>query len=319
MDSSLLLEEVRRQLHQGSIDPADLRSLLDEGAPGAAATSRLSSILYYVGGGVVFMGLIILIGQEWRSFGSGMKVFVTLGSAMAAFMSGVLLDRRPGALGAAFFLISALVMPLGVATALEESGVRLGTPGVPPLVAGLLTVVYAGAWWLFRRKVLLLAGLVFGTSLFFLFTDWLVMAVPVFPSTDFHAYRFLAMGLSYMFIGHGMPAIDSRPMQGWLYGVGVLMFLGAALVLGGWKPDQNWFWEAVYPGLVFVVLYLSIRLRSRSFLVFGALGLGSFLSKITAQYFGDSLGWPLALVLMGFLLMGVAYLALTIRNRYLRT
>ena len=68
---------------------------------------------------------------------------------------------------------------------------------------------------------------------------------------------------------------------------------------------------------MFGVIFLSIHLQSKTFLVFGSLALGSYLTKITAEYFSDSLGWPFALVLVGLMLMGVAYLALQLKRRYL--
>ncbi len=52
-------------------------------------------------------------------------------------------------------------------------------------------------------------------------------------------------------------------------------------------------------------------------LVFGSLFLGGYLAKITGEYFSDSLGWPLALVLVGFMLMGVGYLTFRLKRTYL--
>ena len=93
--------------------------------------------------------------------------------------------------------------------------------------------------------------------------------------------------------------------------------LGAGLALGEWKPHQNIFWESIYPGLIFGVIILSTQLKSKTFLIFGSLALGVYLTKITAEYFSDSLGWAFSLVVVGFLLMGVAYLAVRIKRQYI--
>jgi len=61
---------------------------------------------------------------------------------------------------------------------------------------------------------------------------------------------------------------------------------------------------------------MSTHLKSRIFLIFGSLALGAYLTKITAEYFSDSLGWGFSLVVVGFLLMGVAYLAVRVNRRY---
>ncbi|MCF6263629.1 MAG: hypothetical protein L3J24_08620 [Xanthomonadales bacterium] len=67
---------------------------------------------------------------------------------------------------------------------------------------------------------------------------------------------------------------------------------------------------------MFAIIFLSTHLRSKSLLIFGSLALGVYLTKITAQYFSDSLGWAFSLVIIGFMLMGVAYLAVRLNRRY---
>jgi hypothetical protein len=103
-------------------------------------------------------------------------------------------------------------------------------------------------------------------------------------------------------------------LSGPLYAFGSLAFLGSTLALGGWKPSQNAFWELALPGLVFGVLYLSVHLRSKALLTFGSLFLGAYLAKITGEYFSDSMGWPLALIVLGLLLMGVGFLTFRLKR-----
>ncbi len=73
----------------------------------------------------------------------------------------------------------------------------------------------------------------------------------------------------------------------------------------------------VFPGLVFAVIYASVYLRSKALLTFGSSFLASILSMITNEYSQDSLGWPLALVISGMMLMGVGYLTFRLKRRYL--
>ena len=62
------------------------------------------------------------------------------------------------------------------------------------------------------------------------------------------------------------------------------------------------------------MLYLSVHLRSKALLTFGSLFLGAYLAKITGEYFSDSMGWPLALAVLGLLLMGVGFLAFRLKR-----
>jgi hypothetical protein len=78
-----------------------------------------------------------------------------------------------------------------------------------------------------------------------------------------------------------------------------------------------WFWELVFPGLVFGVMFLSVYLRSKAFLTFGSLYLVAYIFKITGEYFAESMGWPLVLVLTGLGLIAIGYLHFSLKRKYL--
>ena len=287
----------------------------------SSLAARMSVILYFIGGGVVFLGMVFLIAQEWRHFGTAMKIIVTLGSGLGAFTVGVLFSNqnRLGAAGPAFFLISALLLPVGLLVAYDESGINIDELAAFIQISGILFAAYVGAYFLMRKNVLLTFAFIFGTALFFAITNQMVRGAPTLDFWSFINYRILMVGLTYLLLGYSFVGSDRETLTGWLYTFGIIGFLGAAFALGEWKPNQSVFWEAIYPGLVFGVIFLSTHLKSRIFLIFGSLALGAYLTKITAEYFSDSLGWAFSLVLLGFLLMGVAYLAVRVNRRYVAT
>lgn len=281
-------------------------------------TSKLSAVLYYIGGSIVFFGLVFLIAQEWNHFGSSMKVFVTLGTGIAAFVVGVLFSHqeRLGAAGPAFFLISALLLPIGLAVAYDEAGIDVDRLTAQLQIGGVLFVAYMGAYTVIQKNVLLIFAFIFGTWLFFALTDYMVLEAPTIDDWRFVNYRVLLAGIAYMLLGYSFVGTDRETLTSWLYMFGAFGFLGAGFALGGWKPSQSAFWEAIYPGLVFGILFLSTYIKSRILLIFGAFALGAYLTKITAEYFSDNLGWAFSLVLVGFMLMGVAYLAIRVNRNY---
>jgi hypothetical protein len=77
-------------------------------------------------------------------------------------------------------------------------------------------------------------------------------------------------------------------------------------------------WDALYVPVIFAVLFLSVYLKSQAFLRVGSAFLMFYIIKISSKYFTDSLGWPLALVLAGFLLIGVGYFAHYLSNKYIK-
>jgi len=321
MDKQHVLDSVATLAAAEALTEAELVATFREATGGENAERhiRYSSVLYFVGGGVVVMGIVALIAQIWDDLGSAMHIVVTLGSGLAAFMVGVLFSQRRwlGAAGPAFFLIAALVLPLGLAVTLDEAGLQPDHPEWQSLMSLVLAGAFFAAYLLFRSNSLVLYTIGFATWAFFAVTGWMVGPNPVFGEVEFFEYRALAVGLTYLILAFSFSDTSRRGLSGILYSLGCMAFLGAALSLGGWKPSQNVFWELVFPGLVFVVLYASVHLKSKALLTFGSLFLASYLVKITGEYFKDSLGWPLALVISGMLLMVVGYLTLRLKRRYL--
>lgn len=321
MDKVTLLDAVRSLAASGELTEAEVVAAVREvaGAPDTEVVERsrrYSRVLYFIGGGVIFIGIVAFIAQVWTDLGPVMHVVVTLGAGLAAFTAGVLLSRhgRLGAAGPAFFLVAALVLPIGMAVALDESGLDPARLGLQSLMSLILLAAFLAAHRLFRHPSLLVYAIAYGTWAFFAITGFMAGPDPRFAEEEFYEYRILAVGLAFMVLGWAFSGTEREGLTGPLYAFGSAAFLGAALALGDWKPSQNVFWELVFPGLVFIVLYLSVALKSKALLTFGSLGLGAYLAKITGEYFSDSMGWPLALILLGFLLMGVGYLTFRLKR-----
>ena len=324
MDKLTLLEEIRQLAAAGEITEAEVATAFREGSGGlgdevADRQSLYSRVLYFIGGGVIFMGIVAFIAQIWDDIGAAMHVVVTLGSGLAAYISGVLLSwhGRVGAAGPAFFLIAALVLPLGMAVTMDEAGLDPERLGLQSLIALVLLGAFLGAYLLFRATSLLVYVIGFGTWAFFAITGFIVGPNPRFDEAEFFEYRLLVVGLVFMVLAWAFSDTERNGLSNPLYAFGSLAFLGSALALGGWKPSQNVFWELAFPGLVFGVLYLAVHVKSMALLTFGSIFLGAYLAKITGEYFSDSLGWPLALVLVGLMLMGVGYLTFRLKRTYL--
>lgn len=278
----------------------------------------ISHILYYVGGAVVFIGISVLIWQNWSAFSSTTKILCTLGSGVAAYITAVFLsrDERLEIVSRAFYFISALVMPLGLHVTFHVAGLDIGSYGIQSVVSAILFVTFLLSYLANRKLVFTIFNIIFGTWLFFSFTGFLVGGNPNFD-WQFSAYRVLCTGLVYVLLGYYFTETPHRVITGALYGFGVFCFLGAALALGDQNPHQNVFWELVFPGLVFGVMFLSVYLKSTAFLTFGSLYLMAYILKITSEYFARSLGWPLALVLIGLGLIAIGYLHFNLKKKYL--
>lgn len=317
-----VLQYIREVAKSGLIKREEIIRVFDEGSRAESTSSSklgIAEILYYIGGAIVFFGIAILVNQNWNSLDSFTRVLVTLGSSIAAYFAALLfgLRKKTENVGIAFHLISALLMPMGLFITFREAGLSTSGSGMQSLISLILVVVYVLSLAVFKKTIFTFFSIIFGTWLFFSYTNYLIIGSNSLASSDFFLYRVLVAGLAYLFLGYYFSENKKRSLSGFLYGFGILGFLGAALALGGWKPHQKIIWELAFPALVFGTLFLSVYLKSGSFLTFGTIYLMGYIMKITAEYFSRSLGWPLSLVVIGLLLIASGYLFIHLKRKYL--
>lgn len=279
----------------------------------------MTEILYYIGGAIVFLGVAILLGQNWATLGFFTKVAVTLGFSIAAYFAGLIFsrDERSNSISVAFYLISALLAPGGLWIVFNHAGLDASSFGTQSVIAGILFITYLLSYFVLQKNIFIVFSLLFGTWLFFSFTSFIVGSNPSLSQATFNEYRILTAGLSYILLGYTFSQRGHPIIGGVLYNFGIFGFLAAALGLGGFYPHQNVFWELIFPGLVFAVLFLSVYIKSKAFLAWGTFFLMAYIIKITAEYFATGLGWPLALMMAGFAIIAVGYLSLWLKKKYL--
>lgn len=321
-----VLQYVRSLAEQKIVTKEELDSAFEAGSgikTDVVLTKKLgvAEILYYIGGAIVFLGIAILLAQNWSTLEFGTKVLATLGAGIAAYFVGLLFsrDERTETASPAFYLISALVTPMGLYVVFDNAGFDAGSYGTQALISGIMFGSYLLSLLVFRKNIFMLFSILFGSWLFFSLTSLMVGGASFFDDWKFYMYRVLVAGVAYILLGYAFSKDERAPLKGFLYGFGILGVLGSALALGGWEPNQNVFWELIYPGLVFGALFLSVHIKSTSFLTLGTLFLMAYILKITSEYFSSGLGWPLALVIAGLAMIGVGYMSLSIKKRYLST
>ncbi len=329
MNKEQLLQEIKSSAAQGILSKQEIDQAYSMGmvsannGTGQEEVSRkisIGEVLAYLGGAIVFIGICVFVFQHWSELSSFTRILATLGSGIAAYFIGVLITKngKAAAIAQAFFLISALVLPIGLAVVLDNAGVNTGDSGAQTLMSAVLLLTYLISYFIFRKNLFTLFSLIFGTWLFYSITSWMVGGSPVWDS-HFFEYRTLVTGLSYMLFGYAFANTPLlRRLTSWLYAIGTIFFLGAAITLGGYSPDANGFWEVLFAGLVFGIIFLSVYLRSRAMLIFGSLFLMGYVLKITFEYFSQSLSWAFSLIIAGLLLIAVGYFAYFINRKYLK-
>ncbi|MCB9806037.1 hypothetical protein H6775_02635 [Candidatus Nomurabacteria bacterium] len=281
--------------------------------------SILSTILYYIGGAIVFLGIVVLIWQSWDLLSSTTRILSSFGAGLVAYIVAVILNRHNNlhAVGNAFHLIAGLVLPVGLFVIFDSAGFDITSFGVSATVSAILFVLYLISFAISRTILFALFNIIFGTWFIFSFTSFLVGNSPQFGDSDFEEYRAMLVAVSYILLGYSFLKNNLKVLTGVLYSFGLVIFFITTLVLGGYSPEQNMFWEVAFPILVFIGIWLSVRLRSKSFLTFSSIFLMVYIIKITSEYFANSLGWPFTLVLSGLLLIVIGFVSLRLNKKYI--
>lgn len=272
----------------------------------------VSDILYYIGGGIVFLGIAVMVYGSWNRFGDFGRAAVTLGSALLFYVIAVFLNdsKKFGGVSVSFFLASALVLPIGLFVILSNAGLTSYASGTNILVSAIVFIVAMVSYFSFKKNVMVIFAILYGSWLFMAITSYLLSNATT--GYEVSIYRIMALGLSYISLGYAFSSKETlRLLRGWLYGFGALVFLGSTLSLTGA------IWDVLYPGFVFGIIFLSIQTKAKSFLVFGSIFLMAYIVKITAMRFSSGLGWPAALMLAGICLIAIGYYAFYINRKYL--
>ncbi|HAI98606.1 TPA: hypothetical protein DCL30_03675 [Candidatus Peribacteria bacterium] len=302
-------QEVLQALRQGKSSPSQ-----------HGTASRFTEILYYIGGLIIFIGITVLIVQNWEMLNSITRILVTLGVGIAAYVMGVLYMQRKITqnLTTAFFFLSTILLPTGLFITFHEAGFDVETAGTNVVISGILLGTYLASYSLYKRNFFLLFTIIYATWLFFAFTSLLFGGNPILVEWKFYAYRVMITGLSFIFIGYSFRDHERRKMlTGPLYAFGILGFLASTLALGGWRPEQSLVWELLFPGIDLAVIFLGVVFKTRAFLVFGAMFLMAYILKITSEYFSSGFGWPLSLVLLGLVFIAIGYFTYHLNRKYL--
>lgn len=317
MEKQQLLAELKQQLQAGLITKSELTALASTTATSDnTASNKMVNVLYTIGAIIAIVGVLILIAQNWDDIGFLGRIVVTLGISLATYIAGFVF-RAPHQykISQVMFFISAVLAPLGSFVLLDEADVQISL-SVNVGLALILSLVYAVAYWATRKTILVLATVGFGSWAYYaLFAK--MFETSLF-TTDILKWAAIIAGIAYLLIAYTFANKDSTETQlennavaGVLYAIGSFSILLAGITLGG-------FFDILYIAVLFAGFYGSIFLKSRSMLVFSALFLIAHIGKLTAEHFADSIGWPVALIFIGFVVIAVGYGTLWLNRKFIK-
>lgn len=243
----------------------------------------MTSLLVYIGGTFVFAELGLLLSMIWPDISPLQRVVITLGPGMVAFVLGNFAHRDVHFAKRAtpLFLIAAFLQPSGLFVSLDEFVPKTGDPELAALIVFAIIDFQQGMAYLQLRR----ASLLFLTILFWLAFIGTTMAWLDVGEDEDEDIIGITVGMSTLFLSHFAAMRGHGAVTPFWYFVG-----GGCLLGGGFAAVQGGWAEIIYLGVNGFIVYLSIRLASRSMLVVGVFGLIGYLSYFTHEYFADVTG-----------------------------
>lgn len=270
--------------------------------------SGINTLLYYFGALIVLVACSWFLFTAWGRIG-GLGIFATAVIYAFCFIAaGIGLEkyRIPSSL---FFVLAICMTPIAIyglelslgmwaesnyasnAMRLNRIYMELGT-----IIAALIALAFVRFPFLTAPLFLALWAMAYDISPFILTDN---------QTFDRELRVSLWFGITMLVISY---LIDNRFKEDyafWGYLFGLLAF---SIGLFIYATDKEWDW-AVY-GLINVsLLFLSLFLNRRTFMVFGAIGTFIYLAHLTYERFKDSLAFPLILSVIGIAIiyLGVLY------------
>ncbi|MEA2112919.1 MAG: hypothetical protein U9P50_03025 [Patescibacteria group bacterium] len=327
MNKEELLNELSSKIRAGEISRGELLNRFGlasvpkkEGSNKSTKHSNFSitKILYVLGAAIVIIGIVIFIAQIWTDIGAFGRISVTLGLGLLITIIGSVLQKQHPSnnvisIGSVFHAIGGFLIPGGSIVALMELNVDSPTLWPVAITFGVIFLFYLLLNKVHKNAILTFFAIANGTVFIYTLIE-AIMDGPFYMHDDLYAYLTMAMGISYLLLSHVF-------RNGWNKSlVRVLSFLGSAGFLGAafTRVFDSFGWQLLFFLLVFGGIFLSIYMRSRVVLIVSTLFLLIHIVYITNEYFADSFGWPISLVILGFIFIGLGYASISIGRKYIR-
>lgn len=303
------LHDIAALAQRHGLSLQDIAEAFGDGNPVAdssRAKGLLVRVLGYIGGTFVFAGVCVFIALQWDTMSPAGRVVITFGSGVAAFILAVLAHRdvRFEKATPALFLMATALEPTGLFVLFDEYGAGGDWRWAVLIVCGTMAVQFGAVFVPLGRSTLLLVSVAFAT--FFAWTAFDLLDV------DGEVIA-LVVGASLVLAATGVDRTRHRPITPAWYLVGATAALAGLFELVERTPI-----EIVFLLSAAGVVYLSVAAQSRTLLFVATLAILAYTGWFTSEHFADSVGWPIALVVFGLLLIGLSAMAFRIDRTYLQ-
>jgi len=315
------VEDLRRWRQKGLLSDDQLEAILaEEGleaepeAPEAKekkAGLNLVTVAYYFGGLLAFFSLTLFVGINWEDLNDVSRLVVALVALLVIGGLGAWLRFRQGypTAGGLLLFVATAIVPLFIYTVEQQLGFEFDeVAALYMILIGLAGALAALIFTRFSLISLLVAGFIHATVLDIAFIggadgDWpLILTAAVCGG-------FILLGIALTRWGRKLHAFWFK-----LYGLLGLYIAFTALFVTS---------ESILFGLLFLLVYLimvgfSLRFREVIYLIFGAIGVYTYIIRLAFDTFQGTIYFPLLLGGIGISIIVLAVLSQRYGSRLFR-
>lgn len=296
------IQQIQLLMAQYQLSPSDLKSASTETSENGQ--SLLQRILIYIGGAFIFVGLCVYINMIWDDLPSLARVVISLGSGFVAFILGLIClgDARYIKSSTPLFLMAAFLQPLGLFVFMDEYLPHSNEIAkAATFVFAFMTLQQTIAFWATRRTSLLFFSVFFFYGTIISSLNWLDFSGKEVP---------LLIGISGLMVSWGIAQTVHKPISSFGYFVSSILTAVAA-----WNIMEDTPYDVLLIGVSAGLIYLAVFTASRTVLTVGVLSLFGFLGYYTDKYFANVVSWPIALIILGFVMIGISVYAVKLGKR----
>jgi len=309
------LHRAAAQIHLSPQQADSLWAALE--AHGAGSSFNVANVAYYLGAMIVIAAMGWLMTTAWEQFGGGGILLLSLLYAALFAWAGRTLwfGENMHVPGGLLFTMAVCMTPLAI-YGLER---MLGFwPQGDPGTYRDYHIWVKGSW------ILMELGTIAAGLLVLRFVQFPFLTAPIsfslwymsmdltpifFGKNDFswneRLWVSLLFGMLMVAAAYFMDQRTGKDYSFWLYMFGMFAFWGGLSLMESGSEWGKFIYCLINVGLIF----LSVFLDRRVFLVLGALGVNGYLGYLAYRVFRDSILFPFVLVVLGILIifLGVQY------------
>lgn len=326
--SSQDLETVLRQV-PGYVEPAAPQLPPASAVPSEAKPKKglgIIDVLFYLSGIILFAALMTLAFQvEQNSL--IMKLVISLGAGLLFWTAAYLLAQQREQAETRQGLTNSLLLTGSLSVVTGAFILSFNLVSGPSSSSRSAVLIYAATLvvlgfvhFVFDRLLRNDILIVFGLSLFVLAFPTAVegLLVNTTPSPDVWGIIGIITGALFAYggklISHTAPGRESF--------AGAFESFAGFIVMGniyamGFASSIAVFWEMLLPIGIYAAFFISIKRRSKQFLVTGSLFLVLFLITMSFKYF-SGLGAAFSLILSALSILATAFVASNINKKYIK-